>query len=110
MSATLGPSGALTELTGGSQETNPTQTTATTAAPESTTSSAKSSTVVILVLGTAIALLLGIGFVILRDARRVAPVAEGQLAEGSSPRHSEQRLRRRRARAKAARRQRKRNR
>ncbi len=55
-------------------------------------------------------LLMGIAFVIVRDARRVAPATEGELVEGSTPRHSEAALRKRRAKAKAARRQRKRNR
>ncbi len=107
-SAELGASPALSELTG-AQEPTPTQTTATTAPTESTSSS-NSRTVVILALAAAIVLLLGIAAVIIRDARRVAPVAEGQLAAGGSARDSAATLRRRRAKAKAARRQRKRNR
>ena len=108
MSAGLGPSQALSELTGGGQETTPTRTEPT----ESTesTSTSKSSTVVILALGAAIVVLAGIAFVIVRDARRVAPVGEAHVSEGGSARDSAARLRRRRAKAKAARHQRKRNR
>jgi len=107
MSATsLGGGGALNELTEGAQST-PTQTTATTTATESTTNS---KTVIILALVAAFALLIGIAFVIVRDARRVAPVTESQLSEGGSARDSAARLQRRRAKAKAARRERKRNR
>jgi uncharacterized protein HemX len=110
MSAALeGGNGAFNELRGAEQETTPTQTTASTAATESTSSS-NSGTVVVVVLAAAVALLIGIAFVIVRDARRVAPVADAQLSEGGSARDSAARLRRRRAKAKAARRQRKRNR
>jgi hypothetical protein len=55
-------------------------------------------------------LLIGIAFVIVRDARRVASVGDGNLASGGAARDSAARLRQRRAKAKAARRQRKRNR
>ncbi len=106
MSASLGANPALSELT--KPETTATQTTATAATTEA--SDTKSSTVVIIVLGAAIALLVGIGYVIFRDARKVAPAGDLQLGEGSTPRHSPERLRRRRAKAKAARQQRKRNR
>jgi ABC-type Fe3+ transport system permease subunit len=106
-SAPVGGGNALSELTEPQQQTTPTQTTATTATTESTSNS---STVVLLALVAAVALLIAIAFVIVRDARRVAPVADAQLSEGGSARDSAARLRRRRARAKAARRQRKRNR
>jgi hypothetical protein len=107
-SAALGGGGALSELTeGGTAATTPTQTN--TAATESTSTS-KSTTVVILGVGAAIIFLAGIGFVIIRDARRAAPVAEGQLATGGPARDQAARMRQRRAKAKAARRQRKRNR
>jgi hypothetical protein len=102
----LGGGSALSELTEG-QTTVPTQTTATGSATEATTNS---KTVIILALVAAIALLIGIAFVIVRDARKVAPVTEAQLGEGGSTRDSAARLQRRRAKAKAARRQRKRNR
>jgi hypothetical protein len=106
-SAQLSPNGALSELTGGG-ETTPTQTTATTPSTESTSGS-KSSTVVI-ALAAAVVLLLGIAAAIIRDARRMAPAPDGQLAAGGTARDSAARMRRRRAKAKAARRQRKRNR
>jgi hypothetical protein len=50
-----------------------------------------------------------IAFVIVRDARRIAPVTEAELS-GRSARDQAARMRQRRAKAKAARRQRKRNR
>jgi hypothetical protein len=109
MSAGLGESKALSELTEGGREATPTRTTASTASTESTSSS-NSSSVILLALGAAIVLLLGIAFVIVRDARRVAPAGEVGMTEGRSARDSAARLRRRRAKAKAARRQRKRNR
>jgi len=107
ISAGIGGGNALNELTQGGQETTTTPTTATTAKTESSSNSSK---VVILALVAAVALLVGIAYVIVRDARRVAPVPEGQLAEGGSARDSAARLQQRRAKAKAARRQRKRNR
>ena len=62
-------------------------------------------------VGAALVLLLGIAFVIVRDARSVAPVAEGgAVSSGGGSRNAEAQLRRRRAKAKAARQQRKRNR
>jgi hypothetical protein len=102
----LSGSGALTELTEGAQ-TTPTQTATTTATATETTNS---KSVIILALVAAFALLIGIAFVIVRDARRVAPVTDSQLSEGGSARDSTARFERRRAKAKAARRQRKRNR
>jgi hypothetical protein len=108
-SASLGGNNALGELTqGGTETTTPTQTT-TNASTESTSTS-KSITVVILGIGAAIVVLAGIAFVIVRDARRMAPAGESQLATGGSARDQAARMRQRRAKAKAARRQRKRNR
>ena len=103
--ASLSGSGALNELTEGAQ--TPTQTTATTT---TTTESTNSKRTIILALVAAFVVLIGIAFVIVRDARRVAPATDSQLGAGSSPRDSAARLQRRRAKAKAARRQRKRNR
>jgi hypothetical protein len=98
----------LGELSESESAATPTKT-ATTASTE-TNSSSNSSKVVILALLAAGALLVGIAFVIVRDARRVAPITDAELAEGGPARDSAARLRRRRAQAKAARRQRKRNR
>jgi hypothetical protein len=55
-----------------------------------------------------VALLVGIAFMILRDAHSVAPVSDGP--SGGGTRNAAARLRRRRRKAKAARQQRKRNR
>jgi hypothetical protein len=103
-----GGGGALGELTEGAPEETKTATTATTS-----TSSAEptnSHTVILLVAGAAVVLLSGIAFVIVRDARRVAPATEQEMIQGSSASETAARLRKRRAKAKAARRQRKRNR
>jgi hypothetical protein len=107
--ATAGGGNAFSELTKGGQETTPTTTTATTASTESTSSS-NSSKVVLLALVAAVALLVAIAFVIVRDARRVAPADDGQLTSGSSARDTAAQMRKRRAKAKAARQQRKRTR
>jgi hypothetical protein len=109
MSATApGGGNAFSELTQGGQET-PTTTTATTASTEPASSS-NSNKVVLLALVAAVALLIAIAFVIVRDARRVAPVDDGALSSGASARDTAAQMRKRRAKAKAARRQRKRNR
>ena len=56
-------------------------------------------------------LLIGIGLVIVRDARQAAPVKAGEATTSGTTRRSRQRERERaRAKAKAARRQRRRNR
>jgi hypothetical protein len=57
-----------------------------------------------------VALLVGIAYMILRDAHSVAPVSDGALGGGGGSRNAAARLRRRRRKAKAARQQRKRNR
>jgi hypothetical protein len=65
----------------------------------------------ILMFGGGAVLLIGIGLVIVRDARQAAPVKAGEPATSGSTRRSRQRERERaRAKAKAARRQRRRNR
>jgi hypothetical protein len=74
-----------------------------------TSSSSNTGTLMILALVSAAALLCGIAYMILRDARTVAPVGDGPVGGGSAG-SSAARLRKRRAKAKAARRQRKRNR
>jgi uncharacterized protein HemX len=91
------------------QETTPTKTAATTTPTESTSSS-NAGTLIVLATAVAILLLVGIGYVIFRDARKVAPAGDGQLAEVTGARRPATRLHKRRAQAKAARRQRKRNR
>lgn len=107
--ANLGGS-AFGELTGGAQS-QPTPTTQTVApARTATTASTNSKTVVLLALVAAIALLSVIAFVIVRDARKVAPAIDTDLLEARSSHEAAVQLRRRRAKAKAARQQRKRNR
>ncbi|HEX3509904.1 MAG TPA: hypothetical protein VHT27_02275 [Solirubrobacteraceae bacterium] len=95
----------------------PAETQATTATSTTTTSSAatetnnsNSRTLVLGALAAAVILLSIIGFVIVRDARRVAPAVDGDLTEERSARDAAVQLRKRRAKAKAARQQRKRNR
>jgi len=99
-------SGAGSQLTEGAPETTTTATTATTATTETTNSKST-----ILIAGIAAVLLLsGIAFVIVRDARRVAPATVDEFGEGRPGRDASVALRKRRAKAKAARKQRKRTR
>jgi hypothetical protein len=101
---------SFSELTRKSEEAS--ATTATTAAnTTSSESNSNTSKVLILVaLGAAVVLLSGIGFVIVRDARRVAPAGEADLGDARASRDTAAQMRKRRAKAKAARQQRKRNR
>jgi len=109
MSASL-EGGAFNELSNrANRETTPTQTTTTAASTEST-SSYNSGTLIVLASVVAVVLLAGIAFAILRDAHKVAPAGDAQLAEATASRRPVTRFRKRRARAKAAKRQRKRNR
>ncbi len=87
-----------------STQTTKTETTA------STTPASNNKKTIIIALLAAIALLIAIAFVIVRDARRNAPEGDASLAEATSARDSAATMRKRRAKAKAARRQRKRNR
>jgi ABC-type Fe3+ transport system permease subunit len=100
--------GALNELTQGNNESTQTQTTATTSSTSTEATNSKS--LVLIALGAAVVVLCGIAYVIVRDARRVAPAGEEDLMERRSGRDPAVALARRRAKAKAARRQRKRNR
>jgi hypothetical protein len=116
VAASSGGSGAFSELTQGGKEastgTAPTRTAPAKETNVSTaTSNANTSGVLVLGLAAAGALIAGIAFMILRDARRVAPVPDGRAtAAGRPARDVAAMMRRRRAKAKAARRQRKRNR
>jgi hypothetical protein len=113
--ATGGEGNAFNELSqggaGGEEEsTVKTKSSATkTTAASSSSSSSNTDTVLLFGLGAAVVLLGGIAFVILRDARSVAPVGDGPVM-GRSAHDPAVTLRKRRAKAKAARRQRKRNR
>ena len=105
--AAIGGSGAFSELTEGQTETTPTQTTATT----SVESTSNSKGTILLAIGAAVLLLGGIAFMIVRDARNVAPAGDGLLGGGGSgaQRDTAAMMRKRRAKAKAARQQRKQN-
>jgi hypothetical protein len=100
-------SGALSELTQGG-ETTQTQTTST--SNTTTTEASNSKSLILIALGAAVLLLSGIAYVIVRDARRVAPAGDEDLLDRRAARDQAATLAKRRAKAKAARRQRKRNR
>jgi beta-lactamase regulating signal transducer with metallopeptidase domain len=100
---------AFNELTEGHSEATKTATTST-ASHVSSESTTNSQTVIILALVAAVLLLVGIAFVIARDARKVAPAGDPELTAGMASRDWAGRQRKRRAKAKAARQQRKRNR
>jgi hypothetical protein len=100
---------AFNELTESHTEPKKAATTAT-SSRGSSSEATNSQTVIILALVAAVLLLVGIAFVIARDARKVAPAGEAELATGLGSRDWAARQRRRRAKAKAARKQRKRNR
>jgi hypothetical protein len=87
------------------------QTTPTTATGETgTTTEAKNSKKTIFIgAGVAIVLLVGIGSVIVRDARRVAPAGDVAEVEARAARDTAVQMRNRRAKAKAAKQQRKKN-
>jgi hypothetical protein len=106
--AAVGGSGAFSELTEGQTSTETTPTTTTTSATTETTSS-NSSGVLLIAAGAAVLLLGGIAFLIVRDARSVAPAGDGLLGKGGSGHDTAAMMRKRRAKAKAARRQRKQN-
>jgi hypothetical protein len=102
-------SNSFSELSSAATRATSTQRT-TTQGSQSNGSSSISTSTVLLALGGALVLLIAIGYVIARDARKVAPAGDGPLGEAVGARNAGARLRKRRARAKAARQQRKRNR
>jgi hypothetical protein len=100
--------GAFNQLSeAASKESTQTQKTETTATTEPTSNSKKT---IIIALIAAAALLIAIAFVIVRDARKMAPAGDPQLVEARSAHDHAATLRKRRSKAKAARQQRKRNR
>jgi hypothetical protein len=106
--AALSGGNSFSELTEGQSETTSTETTATSTTSAATSSSNSKGT--ILLAGAAALLLLGgIAFLIVRDARSVAPAGDGLLGKGGSGHDTAAMMRKRRAKAKAARRQRKQN-
>jgi uncharacterized protein HemX len=108
--AGIGGSGALSELTEGSPESSQTTTATTATTSTSSSESGIGNSVVYVGIGGAIVLIIGIGFFIMRDVRRVAPATDGEAIEAMNSKHTQAALRKRRAKAKAARQQRKRNR
>lgn len=107
IAANLNNGGALGQLTEGEPEETKTSTKSTTNTNSEPTND---HTVILLGFAAAVVLLSGIAFVIVRDARRVAPATEREMIQGSSASDTAVRLQKRRAKAKAARKQRKRNR
>jgi hypothetical protein len=112
VAAGLGSNNSFQELTNGQSEEQQTSTTSTTSNANGTSSSSTSvsRTLVLVAIGAAVVLLGGIGYVIVRDARRVAPANDIDLVEARAGHDTAVRMRKRRAKAKAARQQRKRNR
>lgn len=106
--SSLGGGSAFSELTQGEREAATTASTPT--ATTSSTQTTNSSSTLLIALVAAVLVLSAIGFVIVRDARRVAPAGDADLLEARSGRDAAVQMRKRRAKAKAARRQRKRNR
>jgi hypothetical protein len=101
---------SFNELSQKAQEEEP-RSTATTATTKNEGSSSGSSSKTLLIgLGAAVVLLVAIGWVIVRDARHVAPAGAEDFTEGKRGRDAAGRQRNRRAKAKAARTQRKKNR
>jgi ABC-type Fe3+-hydroxamate transport system substrate-binding protein len=101
---------AFQELTERQGETGTTARTATGSSGSTSSQSSNSQVAVVLAGVAALALLIGIAFVIARDARKVAPAGDPELTAEVASRDWAGRQRKRRAKAKAARQQRKRNR
>jgi hypothetical protein len=110
LAATSTSGNAFSELTEGHSEATKTAPTSTVSRASSSETTTNSQTVIILALVAAVLLLVGIAFVIARDARKVAPAGDSELTAGMASRDWAARQRKRRAKAKAARQQRKRNR
>jgi beta-lactamase regulating signal transducer with metallopeptidase domain len=110
LAATPASGNAFSELTEGHSEATKTAPTSTASHVSSSEPATNSQTVIILALVAAVLLLVGIAFVIARDARKVAPAGDPELTAGMASRDWAARQRKRRAKAKAARQQRKRNR
>jgi ABC-type Fe3+ transport system permease subunit len=91
------------------QTTSTATTTTTTGETESTTEAKNSQTTIFIAVGVALVLLVGIAYVIVRDARRVAPATDPAEMEARVVRDNAVQMRARRAKAKAARQQRKKN-
>lgn len=90
------------------EETTPTETTATTKTAEN--EPRNSNKTILIGIGAAVVLLLVIGYVIVRDARRVAPAGPDDVGEGKRGHDPAVRHANRRTKAKAARQARRKNR
>ena len=101
---------ALSELTKEEPTSSSTTATATTSTETKTSEPSNSSSTILIATAVAVVFLCGIAFVIVRDARRVAPAGDSDLIEERAGRDTAVMMRKRRAKAKAARQQRKRNR
>ena len=103
---------SLTEQAESQAQKSTTTTRTGTTSTESTSSSSNTGSIELLGTIIAVALLIGIGFVIVRDARRRAPVSDEDLdaAEARVQHDRAARMQRRRAKSKAAKQQRKKNR
>ena len=107
-SGAVSSEGAFNQLSeAATKESTQTQTTETTGTTEKTSNSKKT---IIIALVAAVVLLSAIAYVIVRDAKRVAPAGDPQLVEARSAHDQAAQLRKRRVKAKAARQQRKRTR
>ena len=102
---------SLQELAESGEETSTATTSTTSTSGTSSTNTTNSQKTILIAIVAAVVLLSGIGFVIARDARRVAPATDADLGEARAGRRDPAvMMRKRRAKAKAARQQRKRNR
>jgi hypothetical protein len=103
---------AFSELSQKAQEEPATTATTATTALGTEKEPGNNNKTILIGIGAAIVLLLGIGYVIVRDAKRVAPAGgdEAELSERRSARDLAVQQRKRRAKARAAKAQRKRNR
>jgi len=110
LAAGLNGNQAFGELATPNAET-PTTTTATRNSNSTSSSdNSNSQTLILLATGAAVALLCAIGYVIVRDARRVAPASDADALDTGRGRDKAARQAKRRAKAKAARRHRRHNR
>jgi len=98
---------AFSELSKSGEEETQTQKTET---GSTTSTSSNSKKTILIIVAAALVLLSAIAYVIVRDARGVAPASDPQVAEERSARDTAAMMRKRRAKAKAARQARKRNR
>ena len=110
--AGVGANNAFSELAtgGGSEAQTATTSKAAKTSTTETSSTSNSKSLILGALAAAVVLLSGIAFVIIRDARKVAPAPDLDAIEARAGHDASVRLAKRRAKAKAARQQRKRTR